>query len=129
MVDTILVEQEVEAGETERARALFESINQPDEFETDAIGEVLRKEGVYTESAFLQHREGGDYVLYYIEAEDGTQVRDVFEDIRANPKSETDGLESFLAEFEAVMAGTPTLVDVELLYHVTDPERPGIPAK
>ena len=129
MVDTILVEQEIEAGETERARELFEVVRQPDDFESEAEGRALRKEGVYTESAFLQRRDDGDYVLYYIEAEDGTRVRDVFEDIRADPEGEIGGLEAFMAEFETVMAGPPTLADAELLYHVTDPERPGVPAE
>lgn len=121
MTDAILVEQALEPGAVERARQLFAEIGQ--RADSEPVVDVLRKEGVYTESAFLQHREDGDYVLYYIEAEDGEQVKDVFDALIDDPESETD-LAEFVRAFDAVTASEPELADAEPLYHLVNPERP-----
>ncbi|WP_121820054.1 DUF6176 family protein [Halostella salina] len=122
MAETILVKQEIEPGKTEQAKDVFRAVG---EFKnTDAAVEVLEKEGVYTESAFLQRAEDGDHVLYYIEAEDGKEVYDVYQDIMADPQGETEGMEDFLAEFQDVVTGEPFVADVEFLYHMTTPDRP-----
>lgn len=122
MADVILVKQKIKSGQTERAKALFKEIGQMRN--TDAALEVLKKEGVYTESAFLQQTDEGDYILYYIEAEDGEQVYDVYKDIMADPKGEAEELEEFLTEFQEVMAGEPYVAEVEPLYHLVNPDRP-----
>lgn len=121
MSDVILVEQALEPGEIERAKSLFEGIGRTGD--SEGVVAVLQKEGVYTESAFLQRRDDGHYVLYYIEAEDGQRVKDVFDGILADPEGETEGLTEFIREFEAVTAGDPQLADAELLYHLVNPER------
>ena len=121
MVDTILVEQRIEPGMTERAAALLEMIDGDD----DAVLDVLRREGVHTETAFLKRGDdGGDFVLYYIEAENGERVKDVFDAITADPGAEDDELAQFLREFDEVMAGEPFLADFEPLYHLVNPNRP-----
>ncbi|WP_135828401.1 DUF6176 family protein [Halorussus halobius] len=122
MTDAILVEQALEPGRVDRARELFAEIDRM--ADDQAVVDVLRSEGVHTESAFLQHREDGDYVLYYIEAEDGEQVKDVFDALVDDPEGETDGLAEFVRAFDAVTAGEPQLADAEPLYHLVDPERP-----
>lgn len=122
MADAILVKQKIAPGKTERARKLFRKFEQLKR--ADAAQDVLQKEGVYTESAFLQQTEDGDYVLYYIEAEDGKEVYDVYQDIMADPEGEGEGLEESLEEFQEVVAGDPFVADVEFLYHLTTPDRP-----
>jgi len=122
MAEAILVEQALESEAVDRAKQLFAEIGRM--ADSEAVVDVLRAEGVYTESAFLQHRDDGDYVLYYIEAEDGEQVKDVFDALIEDPESETDGLAEFVRAFDAVTAGEPELADAEPLYHLVNPARP-----
>lgn len=121
MADAILVEQEIETGKTERAKALFEEIGEMRN--TDEALQLLAKEGVFTETAFLHESEEGAHVIYYIEAEDGEEVHDVYQDIMADPDGEAEGMEEIIREFQAVIAGEPSLVDGELLYHLVNPAR------
>lgn len=122
MTDVILLKQEIVPGKTEQAKALFKEMSQLRG--TDEAIEVLKKEGVYTESAFLQQTDGGDFILYYIEAEDGEQVYEIYRDIVADPEEEAEGLEEFIHEFNSVVAGEPFLAEVDPLYHLVNPERP-----
>ncbi|WP_135822407.1 DUF6176 family protein [Halostella litorea] len=122
MPDAFLVKQRIEPGKTERAKEVFRSVGEIKS--SDAAQNVLKKEGVHTESAFLQRTDDGEYVLYYIEAEDGGEVYDVYQEVMADPGGEAEGLEEFLEEFQDVVAGDPFVADVEFLYHVTTPDRP-----
>lgn len=124
MTDTILVKQKIVPGKTEQAKALFTEMGQMRN-SPEAI-ELLKKEGVYTETAFLQQTEEGDFVLYYIEAEDGEQVYEIYRDIVADPEEEAEGLEEFIHEFNSVMDGEPFVADVEPLYHVVNPDRSSV---
>ncbi|MFC7046385.1 DUF6176 family protein [Halobacteriaceae archaeon GCM10025711] len=116
MVDVVLVRQPIEPGETERARELLSGAR--DALGDDEVVGLIQREGVYTESAFLEETDDGDYVVYYIEAEDGERVYEVFQDIVDDPDDE------LIREFTEVMAGEPTVADVDLLYHLVNPERP-----
>lgn len=121
MADAILVKQAVEPGKVKQAKSLFEELGRMRN--TDAALELLEKEGVYTETAFLRQTEEGPYILYYIEAEDGEKVQDVYNEIMADPEGEAEGMEEFIREFQEVMAGEPYLVEGEPLYHVVNPAR------
>lgn len=124
MVDTILVKQRIEPGMTDRAAALLEMVDGDDATVLDVLG----REGVHTETAFLKRGgDGDDFVLYYIEAEDGARVKDVFDAITADPDAEEDELGEFLREFDEVMAGEPFLADFEPLYHLVRSDRSGQP--
>ncbi|WP_254545859.1 DUF6176 family protein [Halomarina pelagica] len=122
MTDVILAEQEIEPGRTEDAVALFEEIGRVRD--ADDVMSALEREGVHTESAFLRRTDEADYVLYYIEAEDGEQVYDVYRDIVTDPEGEAEGLAEFVREFNDVMAGEPSVVEADLLYHLVTPDRP-----
>lgn len=124
-MDVFLVRQPLAEGETEAARELFSRL---DESPPAGVTDVLRAETVHTETAFLERREDGDYVCYYIEAEDGATVRDVFEGLLADPASAVDAgdeLGEFVEAFQSVVAGPPELVAAERLYHLVDPDRSG----
>ena len=125
MADVILVRHDIEQGKTDRAIALFEEMAQMDD-EAAAV-EVLQKEGVYTESAFVHHAEDddSDSILYYIEAEDGQQVYDVFKRIEADPEAEAEGVSEYVRELADVMDGDPYVAEeFDVLYHFVNPERP-----
>ncbi|WP_336360212.1 hypothetical protein [Haladaptatus sp. ZSTT2] len=85
---------------------------------------ILDAEGVHTESAFLRTDADGDFVTYYIEAEEGATVYDVFKQVTENPDELSDELAAFVAEFNDVMDGDPYLVESEVLYHLVNPECP-----
>lgn len=121
MVDAILVKQAVEPGKEQQAKSLFEELGRMRN--TESALELLKKEGVYTETAFLRKTEKGSHILYYIEAEDGERVQDVYNEIMADPDGEAEGMEAFIREFQEVVGGEPHLVEGEPLYHVVNPDR------
>lgn len=121
MTDIALVKQDIEPGKTERAKALFKEAGQMRN--TDEAIKMLAKEGVYTESAFLQQSDEGDSILYFVECEDGEQAFDVYQDIVADPEEEAEGLEELIHEFNSVMAGEPYVAEADPLYHLVNPER------
>lgn len=123
MPDVFLVRHQIAPGKTEEARELFARLDDPPEGAMD----VLDAETVYTESAFLETGPDGDAILYYIEAEDGATVYDVFQDLMDAPEDVAPEMAAFVEQFESVVTGEPTVVDVELLYHVVNPDRPAEP--
>ncbi|WP_338729953.1 DUF6176 family protein [Haladaptatus sp. DJG-WS-42] len=122
MGDVLLVNQRIAPGKTERAKALLSQMDDPEY--ADAALAILDAEGVHTESAFLRRGDDGDYVTYYIEAEDGATVYDVFKHVTEHPDELPNEMGAFVAEFNAVMDGDPYLVDSDVLYHLVNPERP-----
>jgi hypothetical protein len=114
-MDVVLTKQPIAEGETERARALLEDLRGVDEA---AAMDIIDREGVYTESAFLWSHEGTDYILTYIEAEDAERVEEVY----AEEMERAD--HAFVEEFLAVVAGPPEPLDADPLYHVVHPDRP-----
>ncbi|MFC6730950.1 MULTISPECIES: DUF6176 family protein [unclassified Haladaptatus] len=122
MVDVLLVNQRIADGNVDRAKALLSQLDDPETL--DAALAILDAEGVHTESAFLRHDDEGPFVTYYIEAEDGATVYDVFKHVTENPEAQPDEMAAFIEEFNAVMDGDPYLVESEVLYHLVNPERP-----
>ncbi|WP_255196874.1 DUF6176 family protein [Halorarius litoreus] len=115
-MDVVLTKQPIAEGQTERARALLQDLQGVDD--EDAAMDIIDREGVYTESAFIWTHEGTDYILTYIEAEDAGRVKEVSDEVRAAADH------AFIEELNAVVAGPPELVDAEPLYHVVHPDRP-----
>ena len=120
MTDVFLVRQPLDPEKLEEAREFFTSIDD----DPSRVMDVLEAETVYTESAFLEEGEDGPAVLYYIEARDGATVEDVFQDVMAEPESMSEEIAELARSFEAVVDGEPERLDVELLYHLVNPERP-----
>lgn len=120
MTDAFLVKQPIEPERVEAARSLFEELGR---MRSDPAIELLEKEGVFTETAFLRQDEEGPYILYYIEAADGGTVQDVYHDIMADPEGEAEGMAEFIRRFTEIVSGDPSLVDGEPLYHLVNPAR------
>lgn len=122
MTDVLLVRYEIAAGETERVREWLAEAGA----EHDRVAELLRAEGMLTESLFVEEREDGDYLLLYQEAADIGRVLEVFEagdaDLVAGSRAL---LEEGRALFEeAIVGGLERPVEViEPALHATNPER------
>ncbi|MFC7226131.1 DUF6176 family protein [Salinirubellus salinus] len=85
--------------------------------ETAAM-DIVDREGVHVETAFLWAFEGTDYILTYFEAEEAARVREVYD-------AEMDAAEhEFVEAFAEVVAGAPEPLDAEPLYRIARPGRP-----
>ncbi len=80
--------------------------------------DIIDREGVHTESAFVWSHEGTDYILTYIEAEDTERVKEVYDAEMAAADH------AFIEAFQSVVAGPPEPLDAEPLYHLVHPDRP-----
>lgn len=63
----------LKAGSIERVREWALTLNQ----RKDEALETLRNEGVAIESVFLDRRPDGDYLIYYMKADDFKKVKEV----------------------------------------------------
>jgi butyrate kinase len=83
----------------------------------DEAVETLRDEGVYTESAFLEHTDRGTFLVSYMEAEDMRQVQQSFE------QSDHPIDDEHKAVMREVLVDGRDVGEYEQLYHLTHPER------
>ena len=115
-METFLTRQPLADGETDRARELLGDLRGVGD--EAAAMDIVDREGVYVESAFLWTDEGADYLLTYFEAEDAERVEQVYE-------AEMEAAEhEFVERFTEVVAGPPELLEVEPLYRIARPGRP-----
>ena len=122
MTDVLLVRYEIAAGETERVREWLAEAGAGQA----RVAELLRAEGMLTESLFVEEREDGDYLLLYHEAADIGRVLEVFEAGDADLVAGSWALlEEGRALFEeAIVGGLERPVEViEPALHATNPER------
>ncbi len=66
MYDTQLLKIKIRAGKTAAVIEFLRSLQE----RKDLALEALRREGMVVESMFLERREGGDYLYYYVKARD-----------------------------------------------------------
>lgn len=85
-------------------------------------------EGLYTESLFLEQTDGGTFVLWYMEAEDMSQV---YEGYEAALKSHHPVaivaqkiVQMFVEAPEEALSYSGDEENLELFIHGTNPERP-----
>ena len=114
MSDVVLVAQRIEPGKTERLREWLEELRSREE----AALETLEDEGVYTETAFIESRADGDYLLTYVEATDLERAFEVYE-----PSSHEIDREHRAVLSEVLADEEPERV-VEPAYHLANPDRP-----
>ena len=114
MVDVVLTRQKVRDGARQQLHEWCQELSERKE----EVRETLRRERMYTESAFLHRTDDGDY-LYYMEAEDVEDALETF------AKSDTRTDQEHAAVMKDVVAESPCLEEFELLYHAVDPDRGG----
>jgi hypothetical protein len=128
MGDVVLLKQEIVDGRTEELASVLRET-----FETvadGALAELLRLEGVYTESVFVERTGDTDYLVWYFETEGIERVAAVFEDLPEHAARVFDDPEPVLGALATLrdclvapeeFQGT----DVELVAHLVNPDRPG----
>ena len=108
MADVVLTRQRIEPGKTEKLREWLSKVR---ERENEAC-ETLESEGMASEAAFLEQTEDGDFLVYYMEAEDLEQAYEAY----AESSHEID------AEHEDVLSDvleeSPDFGEFELFYHL-----------
>lgn len=72
--DVILSVQKIKPGKTDRLREWWDRDEEVDK----RVKEPLREEGIMAEASFVEHRDDGDYLLYYIEVEDFDEAMETF---------------------------------------------------
>jgi predicted RNase H-like HicB family nuclease len=103
------------AGKTD---LLVEWMNEVRERE-DEVVKTFQSEGLETEAAFLEHADDGDYLVYFMEAEDLREVYGSFGDSEHDIDEEhKEVMENVLEDSEESGAR-----NYELLYHMVNPDR------
>lgn len=113
MPEVLLTKNRIKPGKTEQLREWMEEIKSR---RKEAI-ETLQHEDMLTESAFLESGEEGDYLIYYMEAED---IGQVFEAFDSSPYEIDQEHKEVLNE---VLTDDQPKQEIELLYHLVNPDR------
>ncbi|EMA17039.1 DUF6176 family protein [Haloarcula amylolytica] len=114
MTDVVLTKQKIEGGKTAQLKEWMDEVC---EREDEAI-ETLKSEGMHSETAFIEHTAKGDFLVYYMRADDMEQVFESFEE------STHDIDEEHKQVMHEVLESGENIGDYELLYHIDNPERP-----
>jgi hypothetical protein len=114
MSETTLIRYRLKPGKREQLYEWMETV----ETRRDEAIETLQTEGVFTEAAFLESRDDGDYVSFYMEAEDLEEATNAFEQSSHELDRE---LKQLLQE---VVAEQQPTENIEALYHLANPDRP-----
>ncbi|WP_227374806.1 DUF6176 family protein [Haladaptatus halobius] len=113
MVDVVMMKQKIKRGKTRRLKEWMAEIRRRE----DEAVETYESEGMYSESAFIEQTNDGDFLVYYMESEDARRAYEAFE----NSTHEID------REHKEVMKETledeRSVGEYELLYHLTHPNR------
>lgn len=116
-MDVLLLRYEIAEGKTEDLR---EWLAEAHDRETEIL-DLLGREGMHTESLFVEELDGTDYLLWYMEATDVEQVIEVYESATDEVVEESDRL------FEDALVGgveEGAVSEPELLVHAIGPDRP-----
>lgn len=115
--DVLLSRQEIVPGEADTLREWFagEAENK------EAVRAALRDEGVYVESVFIHSTDDGEYLLYYIEADDFDEALEAF------LESKHENIQEYQKVVEQALRGGLDGYHQDrsdlLLHAVVDPER------
>lgn len=112
MAEVVLVRQRIEPGETDRLREWYAELADRE----DEVVATLEHEAVYTETAFVETTENGDYLYGYMEADD-LEAADA-----AGDAEEYDVDEEHHAVLEKALTGDREVI--EPIGHFTNPNRP-----
>ena len=115
-MDVLLLRYEIAEG---RAGALREWLAEVCD-RGDEVRDLLRREGMYTESLFVEEVDGTEYLIWYMEAEDVDRVVEVYEAATDDVVRESEGVfeEALVGGFDGAVS------EGELLLHAVGPDRP-----
>lgn len=106
MAEVALTKQKVEPGKTDRLREWTEEIR---DREDEAIA-TLENEGMHLEAAFVEHTDEGDFLVYFVKADDVDAGFEAFEE--SGHESDREHAEVL----DGVLESTERVGDYELLY-------------
>lgn len=113
--DVVLSVQKIKPGKTEDIREHFEKTEE----EREELIPQLQEEGITGESVFVHSRDDGDYLYYYIKADDFDEM---LEEFRASDEDWAAEYASFLDE--TLVGGAEEYHEdrPELVFHIDVPE-------
>ncbi|WP_224450063.1 DUF6176 family protein [Haloprofundus salilacus] len=111
--EVILTKSRIRPGKTDRLREWTDEIRARE----DEALETLQHEGMHAEAAFVEHAEDGDYLVYYMEADD---IEEVFEAFEESPHEIDREHREVMHE---VLVGDDAERTIEPLYHLVNPEK------
>jgi hypothetical protein len=114
MPDVALVKQKIEDGKESRLREWMAEVREREE---EAL-ETLENEGMHSESAFVEHTDDGDFLIYYLKADDVDRA------LEAHEESSHELDEQHRRVMDEVIEGGSDTGEYELLYHLENPQRP-----
>lgn len=114
MADVVLTRNRIAPGKTERLREWMAEIRSRE----DEALETLEREGMHEEAAFLERTDDGDYLVYYMKADDIDEVYESFE------SSQYDIDREHREVMDEVLVGEDDDRSIDLLYHLSNPARP-----
>lgn len=113
MADVVLSKQQIADGKTERLEEWAREIREREE---EAV-ETLREEGMHAETAFVEHTDEGDFLVYYMKADDIERVYEAYE----NSSHAID--REHKRVMREVLEDGENVGDYDLLYHLDNPEQ------
>jgi hypothetical protein len=114
MPEVQLLRYRLKEGKRDQLYEWMEEVNS----RRDEALDTLQAEGVYSEAAFLESRDDGEYLTFYLEAEDLEGAAEAFE------TSTHDLDQQFEQLLSDVAAPEHPDEDIEPLYHLVNPDRP-----
>ena len=113
MAEVVLTKQKIRPGKVERLREWTEEIQ---DREDEAL-ETLENEGMHLEAAFVEHTEEGEFLVYFMKADDVDAAFEAFEE------SDHQIDHEHAEVLEAVLESPERVGDYELLYWLGNPAR------
>lgn len=114
MSEIMLMKQKIEEGKMARLKEWMAEIR---DREDEAIA-TLENEGMHSETAFIEQTDDGDYLIYYMKADDIDGVFEAFEQSSHDIDIEHQQV------MKEVLESPENVGEYELLYHLENPNRP-----
>ena len=115
MAEVVLTKQKIADGKTDR---LIEWMSEVRDRE-DEVVKTFQSEGIQTEAAFLEHGDDGDYLIYFMEADDLNKAYESF----SESSHEIDKEHKRVMDEVLEDSNDLGVENYKLLYHMTNPNR------
>ncbi|WP_247730472.1 DUF6176 family protein [Halovivax limisalsi] len=114
MAEIVLTKQKIEPEKTRRLETWAREVRNRN---SEAV-ETLQNEGMHAETAFIEHTDDGEFLVYYMKAEDMQRVYDAFEE-----STHPIDVEHKQVMMDVLETGED-VGDFDFLYHLDNPELP-----
>ncbi|MFT4933318.1 MAG: hypothetical protein ACI91T_003223 [Natronomonas sp.] len=118
MPEPFVMRQRIEPNWTERLKERLSELLERASSDEEQVREVWVEEGLHTMSLFVEHATDGEYLVWYVEADDVDRLIEA----RMDSTHPLHDLEDDL--MAAVLEDPNDTGDVEPLFHGVNPNRP-----